>query len=191
MAGARRTSLRMGCGSAYAEDLIWPAVELAEKAQLDYIGIDSLAERTLPMASLRRLNDPNKGYDLRLVQLIDQLFTVCGNNMGAATPRAAADLIAKRLRDHGYRGVRIATITGDDVTEWVQRENPLIPTLGKRVGEMDGEIATGNAYIGAGPIVQALEGGADIIVGGRLADPSIWLGPMIHEFGWAYDDWEM
>jgi hypothetical protein len=198
MAGARRTSLRLGCGSAYAEDLIWPAVELAEKAQLDYIGIDSLAERTLPMASLRRLNDPNKGYDLRLVQLIDELFTVCMKNkvkvvgnMGAANPRSAADLIAKRLRDHGYRGVRIATITGDDVTEWVNRENPLIPTLGKRIKDMDGEIATANAYIGAEPIVEALEGGADIVVGGRLADPSIWLGPMIHEFGWAPDDWEM
>jgi hypothetical protein len=188
----------MGCGSAYAEDLIWPAVELAEKAKLDYIGIDSLAERTLPMASLRRLNDPEVGYDLRLMQLIDELFTVCVKNkikivgnMGAANPISAGNLIASRLREHGLRGVRVATITGDDVTDWVHRENPLIPTLGKRINEMQGEIATANAYIGAEPIVEALEGGADIVVGGRLADPSIWLGPMIHEFGWAADDWEM
>lgn len=198
MAVARRETLRMGCGSAYAEDLIWPAVALAEKANLDYMGIDSLAERTLPLANLRRMDDPEKGYDLRLGQLVDDLFTACVRNrvkivgnMGAANPRSAAEFIGRRLREHGLTGLRIATITGDDVIDWVRREDPVIRTTGKRISQVEGKIAAANAYIGADPIVEALSDGADIVVGGRLADPSIWLGPMIYEFGWAPDDWEM
>jgi hypothetical protein len=196
VAGQRTSVLRMGCGSAYAEDRIQPAVDLARKANLDYIGIDSLAERTLPLARLRRINAPDTGYDLRLARLVDELFTAClengvkiVGNMGAANPGAAADFVAHRLRELGHTGVRIATITGDDVTDWAIRENPVIPTLGKRIKDLHGTILSANAYIGADGIVAALQEGADIVVGGRLADPSIWLGPLMYEFGWAPDDW--
>jgi hypothetical protein len=191
-----KKSIRIGCGSGYAEDRLEPAIDLAEKANLDYLCFDSLAERTLSMAQMRKLNDPSKGYDIRLEQLarkflpyVDKGLKIIGN-MGAANPEAAIKLVQEIAEELNLSNIRLAAITGDDVLEQLKETNPIILETGKTMGELQGTIVSANAYVGADAIVEALENGANFIIGGRLADPSLFLGPMIYEFGWSEDDWD-
>jgi len=146
---------------------------------------------------MRRLADPSKGYDLRLSKMVSHLFPVCVKNrvkvvgnMGAANPEAATEVIVRSLRGFDYKQVRVGTIVGDDVLEWVKREDPVIAETGRPLSALQGEVVSANAYIGADPIIEALHEGADIVVGGRIADPSLFLAPLMYEFGWGQNDWE-
>jgi hypothetical protein len=195
MATEFKDSVRIGCGSAYAGDPIELAVNLVRGANLNYLGMDCLAERTLALAQLRRREDPRTGYDSRLPEIVSSLLPAAMDrgvkivtNMGAANPRGAVDYI----HEHGHerlRGLRIGLIEGDDVLDYVTRADPLIEDTGKPVSEMPGEVVSANAYVGAEPVVAALRGGAQLVVGGRLADPSLYVGPIAYELGWALDDW--
>ncbi|MEX0683377.1 MAG: acyclic terpene utilization AtuA family protein [Dehalococcoidia bacterium] len=189
--------LRIGCGSAYAEDRLEPAIDLADRGALDYLCMDSLAERTLAIAQQRRNRDSSVGYDTRIPRMIKELFPVCLKNgvtvignMGSANPTAAAHLIAEGLRKAGHTGARIGLISGDDVLDLVRQEDPMITETGCRFSELRGNVVSANAYLGADPIVSALRQGANIVVGGRIADHSLYLGPMMHEFAWESEDWE-
>lgn len=188
---------RIGIGSASAEDRIEPAIELIEGAELDYLSLDCLAERTLAFAQLRRIADPEAGYDLRLDHLVREVVARClarGTrfiaNMGAANPGAAAQRTRDLLAEMDATGTRIASITGDDVLDKVLERDPQTLDGGLRVSELDGEIVCANAYIGSDAIVEALDAGADVVIGGRIADPSLFLGPAAFEHGWAEDDWD-
>ncbi|MBM4763672.1 acyclic terpene utilization AtuA family protein [Bacillus sp. B15-48] len=192
----KKQSIVIGCGSGYAEDNLEPAIELAKKANLDYLCFDSLAERTLSMAQMRKLNDPNTGYDVRLEQIariflpyVDKGLKIIGN-MGAANPEAAIKKVQEIAEELGLKNIRLAAITGDDVLEQIKETDPVIYETGKPLSELPGNIVSANAYIGADAIVEALEKGANFVIGGRLADPSLYLAPMIYEFGWEEEDWE-
>src|SRR5438045_3920710 len=124
---------RIGCGSAYAEDRLDPAVELVEGGELDFLSLDCLAERTLCHAQLRKLADPVTGYDVRLDEIVRRLVVRCVAhrtkfiaNMGAANPLAAAERTRSLLRDAGVTGVKVAAITGDDVLDVVRRKDPVV-----------------------------------------------------------------
>src|SRR4051812_38163049 len=119
-------TVRIGCGSAYAEDRLDPAVELIEGGELDFVSLDCLAERTLCHAQLRKLADPATGYDIRLDEIVQRLVVPCvarGTtfvaNMGAANPSAGADRTRSLLQAAGVEGVKAAAITGDDVLDVV------------------------------------------------------------------------
>lgn len=189
--------VRVGCGSAYAEDRIEPAVELLEHGDLDYISLDCLAERTLVHAQLRKIEDPSKGYDIRLDRIVRELTAPAVArgvrfiaNMGAANPMAGARRTKQLLTELGYPDAKVAAIVGDDVLDAIVARD-LETSTGRRLSELPGQVVTANAYIGAAPIVEALRMGADVVVGGRLADPSLFLAPAIFEHGWALDDWDL
>jgi hypothetical protein len=191
-------TVRIGCGSAYAEDRVGPAAELVDGVDLDFLSLDCLAERTLGHAQLRKLADPTTGYDLRLDSLVREIIARCLRkgtkfiaNMGAANPRAGAQRTCEILRELGFTGVKVAAITGDDVLETVQRLNPIVRETGRPLSDLTGELVSANAYIGAQPIVDALQQGADVVIGGRIADPSLFLAPAIYGHGWAMDDWDL
>lgn len=190
----RRTeALRIGGGSAYGTDRVEPALVLAEQGDLDYICLDSLAERTLPHAHLRKLANPAAGYDVRLEKLMSGLLpsTAKGlkiiGNMGAANPPAAGERVKAMAADLGLSDLTIAVVTGDEVLD-VVRELDVVLDDGRRLSEVEGVVAA-NAYLGADPIVEGLEQGAQVVITGRVADPSLFLAPMLHEFGWSADDW--
>jgi hypothetical protein len=110
-------------------------------------------------------------------------------NMGAANPLGAATAATAVARELGLAGLRIAAVTGDDVLAAIRdRDLPLIETRG-RTSDIGDKIISANAYLGAAPIVEALAGGADIVITGRVSDPALFLAPLMHEFGWAADDW--
>jgi hypothetical protein len=190
-------TIRIGSGAGYSGDRIEPALELAEKGALDYLIFECLAERTIALAQQARRADPAGGYDPLLADRMRMVLPACAargvkviTNMGAANPVAAAHATAAIARELGLSGLRIAAVTGDDVTEAVRAADlPLIETTG-RVSDVADRMISANAYLGAGPIAEALAGGADIVITGRVGDPAMFLAPMIHEFGWAMDDWD-
>jgi hypothetical protein len=190
-------TIRIGSGAGYSGDRIEPALELAEKGALDYLVFECLAERTIALAQQARRADPDSGYDPLLADRMRMVLPACAargvkiiTNMGAANPVAAARATAAIARELGLPGLRIAAVTGDDVTDAVRAADlPLIETTG-RVSDVADRMISANAYLGAGPIVEALAGGADIVITGRVGDPAMFLAPLIHEFGWAMDDWD-
>ncbi|WEH12982.1 acyclic terpene utilization AtuA family protein [Streptomyces sp. VNUA24] len=190
-------TVRIGCGAGFADDRVEPAVELVESGALDYLVFECLAERTVALAQLERLSDPRSGYSEWLVERMEAVLAPCAargvrvvTNMGAANPLAAARAVLDVARRLGLKGLRVAAVTGDDVLDLVRgSELPLAGASGTVAG-LGGRVVAANAYLGIGPVVRALETGADVVVCGRVADPSLFLAPLAHEFGWAEDDWE-
>ncbi len=192
-----KSILRIGSGSAYAEDDIIPAIDLVEKGDLDYICFDSLAERTLALAHQRKSSNPQVGYDLRLEELVKTFAPYVANgklkvigNMGAANPIAAVEKAMEICKKASITGVQFAAITGDDISDKIESLDPILWETGEHLSQLNGKVVCANAYTGVEGIVKALNQGANFIIGGRLADPSLYVAPMIHEFGWSMDDWD-
>jgi hypothetical protein len=190
--------VRLGAGAGYSGDRIEPAVELAQYGALDYLIFECLAERTIAIAQQARRLDPELGYDPLLearMRAVLPIATKNGvriiSNMGAANPRAAALKTAQIARELGLSGLKIAAVTGDDVLDVVRQGNFRFEESGESVASIDTRIVSANAYLGAAAIVEALANGADIVLTGRVADPSLFVAPLIHEFGWKMDDWAM
>ncbi|CAK7069260.1 MAG: hypothetical protein DELT_01806 [Desulfovibrio sp.] len=189
-------TIRIGSGAGYSGDRIEPAVELAEKGNIQYLGLECLAERTIAIDQQLRLKDPEQGYDPLMEARWEKLLPVCLKNkvtiitnMGAANPTAALKKtkeIAKRL---GLTGFKIAAVYGDDVVNKVKQGNFIIDETGEPVSSMGDTMLSANAYMGAAPIVEALKNGANVIITGRVADPALFMAPLIYEFGWSMDDW--
>lgn len=189
-----REKIRIGCGAGFSGDRLEPALVLAEKGELDYLVLECLAERTIALAQKRKLQDSTQGYDPLLERRISSLLpllvknNICLiSNMGAANPIAGAQKILDIARSQGI-SIKVAAITGDDVWDKIDPQWPSLET-GEALAK-SGVIISANAYLGVEPILEALQQGAQIILTGRVADPSLFLAPMIHEFGWKMDDYE-
>jgi hypothetical protein len=188
------TSLRIGCGSAYAEDRLDLAVALLEAVDLDYMAFDCLAERTLAMAQLRRMADPSAGYDLRLPEFVTDVLPAAVSrgvglvaNLGAANPMGAAEYIRSHAGNAGR--FTLGVVEGDDVRSLVEAEDPVLWETGERLSRIRGSVVSANAYLGADPILDALGQGADVVIGGRIADPSLFVAPVAFRLGIEPDDW--
>ena len=188
----RPNILRIGCGAGFSGDRLEPAVVLLEKAGLDYLVLECLAERTIALAQKRKAQDATKGYDpllerrMRLyLPLLKKNNTRLITNMGAANPVAAADKTAAIAKELGIK-IKVAAVTGDDVFDKIDKEAIALET-GEPLSK-NGDIISANAYLGADALLPALQSGADVIITGRVADPSLFVAPMVHEFGWDLND---
>lgn len=189
-------TIRIGAGAGFAGDRIEPALELARHGRLDYLVFECLAERTIALAQQARLADASKGYDpllerrmLAVLRPCQEAGTRIVTNMGAANPLAAAELVRDVARRQGLSGLKVAAVTGDDILETIRRSDIAL-LEGGSLSDLYDHVISANAYIGGHPIAEALAAGADVVVTGRAADPALFLGPLIHAFGWAADDWE-
>ena len=191
-------TIRIGSGAGYSGDRIEPAVELAERGDIQYLGFECLAERTIALAQGEKLKNPESGFDPLLEARMQAVLRPCAErgiriitNMGAANPQGAARATAAVAGRLGLRGLKIAAVNGDDVLDRVLRDGgyALLERPGT-VASLGDSILSANAYMGAAGIVQALRGGADVVITGRVSDPALFLAPLIHEFGWEWDDWD-
>lgn len=198
--GAAWRRLRIGAGASYAGDRVEPATLLAERGALDYLVYETLAERTIALAQMQRMSDPAKGYNELLEDRFRAALPHCRRNgtrvvtsMGAANPLGAARKTAEIVRELGLGPMRIAAVLGDDVLDYCAARADTLALMesGAPLASIEGDIVSANAYLGADPIVGALRQRADIVLTGRVADCSLFLAPMIHEFGWASDDWNL
>jgi hypothetical protein len=188
--------LRIGAGAGFADDRIEPAVALAASGEVDYLVFECLAERTTARENLARRKDPERGYTPRLLQRMEAVLPPCVErgvrivtNMGAANPAAGARAVRRLAREHGLGDVACAVVQGDDVSE-VLRRRPDLPLMesGKPLESILPAMASANAYLGADLICEALETEAAVVITGRVGDPSLFLAPALHHFGWSYDD---
>jgi len=191
-------TLHLGCAAGFSgdrTDAAAPVVEsLAARGGRSFLLFETLAERTLALAQLARRSNPDAGYEPLLDELLRPVLGAClergigiVSNFGAANPSGAARRIRALARELGLREPRIAIVHGDDLSGEAHR-----PLLRSALGSaLDGiDVVSANAYLGAGAIAAAIVGGAEIVVCGRVADPSLAVGPALAHYGWSDDDWD-
>ncbi|MEM5275256.1 acyclic terpene utilization AtuA family protein [Cupriavidus taiwanensis] len=189
-----KTTLRVGSGSGWWGDRVEPAALSARLGRLDYLCFETMAEATVSAAQVRRRRDPAfAGYDTYLDERMRAVLPHCLangtriiSNQGWIHPLGAARRIAQICEELGLPMPRIAAITTTDLTPTVCDQDLALLESGAPVASLRGTLISAEPYEGALPIVKALEQGAQIVVTGRVADPSLFLAPMIHAFGWDY-----
>jgi hypothetical protein len=179
-------------------DAAGPLVEaLAKAAGPRFLMFETLAERTLALSQLERRRDPSRGYNPALERFVGPVLARCladniriVGNFGAANPRAAALRIQTLAREQGLRPPRIAVVEGDDLTSVLSAPELAARETGGTLLRNATDIVAANLYLGARPIAEALDRGADIVVTGRVVDSALALGPLVHAFQWRWDDWD-
>ncbi len=193
--------LLIGCGSGFSGDRLDVAAPVLDtliaRASPAVLMFETLGERTLALAQLARNADASVGYEPWLVELLAPVLApaiahgipIVGN-FGAANPEGAAHRIRQLARDLGIGDVSVGVVQGDDVREKVS-SGALEMWEDDDPGLLAGrDIIAANAYLGAQPIARALDAGCQIVVTGRVTDSALALGPLLHYFGWAEDDWD-
>jgi hypothetical protein len=193
---SRRNKVRVGSGAGTSDDRMVPALELVERGELDFLVFECLAERTVARESLARSNDPEKGYTPSLPERLRMVLPACVKqevrivtNMGAANPLGGAKAVRREARELGLGDIACAVVLGDEVTELV-RGHPELPLMetGEPLESILPRLVSANAYLGADVISKALATDAPVVLTGRVADPSLFLAPMMYALGWSYDD---
>lgn len=193
-------SVRIGAGQGFWGDSPFPALDVVQSGGVSYLACDALAELTLAILHKARQKDPAKGYvedmffSLMLAPCRDKGIKIL-TNAGGINPPGAGRAVYDLARRMGLKGLRIAVITGDDILPRIGD----LKSAGVDLSDMEGggdiagiedRILFANAYLGARPMVEALEMGADVIIAGRTSDPAQFLAPMVYELGWRWDDWD-
>jgi hypothetical protein len=189
-------SIRIGSGLGFYGDNWEPVVASIERGQVQFIASDHLAELTLAILQKDRQRDTSLGYARDVVPMLMRLWPlmqargvrfVC--NAGGLNPKGAALAVQTALATKGWHP-RIAVVNGDDVLQQLQAPDAHFDNMmnGADVTSVREQLVFGNAYLGAQPIVDALDQGADIVITGRVADAALFLGPLVHGLGWKLGD---
>ncbi|NGY06356.1 acyclic terpene utilization AtuA family protein [Solimonas terrae] len=189
-----KDQIRIGCGAGFWGDSAEGPKQLVESGEIDYLVLDYLAEITMSLLAKARAKDPNAGYATDLPSVVASLATGLKTggiklvtNAGGVNPQACKAAIEDKLKALGIE-LKIAIVTGDDL---LPRAAEFADVKEMFSGQpMPARLWSMNAYLGAFPIAAALDAGADIVLTGRCVDSAIVLGPLIHEFGWAADDYD-
>lgn len=197
-----KQKIRIAAGQGFWGDLPDAPVRQVEGGPIDYLMLDYLAEVTMSIMQKQKARDPNAGYARDFIPLMKQILPACVErdikvtaNAGGVNVRGCANALIEVARELGLAGkVRIGIVTGDDI---LPRIDELL-SRGIELRNMDTEeplstvrdsIQSANVYLGAAPLVEALQQGAQIVITGRATDTGLTLAPLMHEFGWAPDDW--
>lgn len=196
MAARHSTTLRIGGASGFWGDSLAGTAQLVERGKLDFLVFDWLAEVTLSLLARVKARKPDAGFvpDFieavapHLAQIKQQGIRVVSNG-GGMNPAACAAALAARAAGQGL-DFRIAVVTGDDlkpVEAGLRAAGVAEMFTGQPLPE---KLVTANAYLGARPIAAALDQGAEIVITGRCVDSAVTLGPLVHHFGWDWQDWD-
>ncbi|BCJ86120.1 acyclic terpene utilization AtuA family protein [Effusibacillus dendaii] len=195
-------SIRIGAAEGFYGDSIFPAVETAQRGNVQYLCFDCLAELTMAILQKDRQKDPTKGYTRDITAAMHALLPYVKEkgiriltNAGGINPVGAQQEVIRVARQLGIKGLKVAVVTGDDLLDRLPELRQQGITLdhmetGQKIDKVLDRIQFANAYLGVQPIVEALRQGADIVVTGRTTDSAQFLAPLVHEFGWREDDWD-
>ncbi len=181
-----------------------PATLLAQQPNLDYLTLDYLAEVSLGIMAAQQQRDAAAGYARDFVDVVRSLApawrdgSTCKvvSNAGGLNPKGCAEACAAALRASGCSKLKVGVVSGDDVLGILQATKPTDTErfrnleTGAPLAEILDRVVTANAYFGGAPVVEALAFGADIVITGRVADPSLVLGPAAFHFSWAWDQFD-
>lgn len=194
--------VRIGNGCGFWGDNLDAPVLLARQAALDYLTLEYLAELTMSILARLKQKDPQAGYATDFLDVLEQLVPILQTqpglkiltNAGGMNPLSCAQR-AQDILQRASLPQRIAVVTGDDLMPHLDRllEQGLPFTnleTGQPLSTVRDRVVSANAYLGARPIVAALEQGASLVITGRVADASLTLAPCVHELGWRWDEWD-
>ena len=195
-------TLRIASGQGFWGDLQRAPIDQARRGPIDVLVMDYLAEVTMSILQKQKLRDPSAGYARDFVEVVVELapdvrekgFKII-SNAGGVNPVACAEAIVEGARQRGATGLKVAVVTGDDL---LGRLDELLSDgvelrhmeTGEPLSAVRDRVVSANAYLGARPIVEALEQGADVVVTGRTTDTGLTLAPLVHTFGWDWADWD-
>ena len=199
-------AVRIGNAQAFWGDRTDAAADmLAREPDLDYVTLDYLAEVSMSILAMQRERDPAAGFARDFVEVIRSLAPYWSKggkcrlitNAGGLNPHGCAEACRAALEEAGCRSLRIGVVTGDDVLPALRAAaadaaSSMFANLdtGAAISDIGDRLMTANAYVGAAPIVQALADGADIVITGRVADPSLVVAACVHHFGWNDTDYD-
>ncbi|OUM98352.1 MAG: hypothetical protein BAA04_05885 [Firmicutes bacterium ZCTH02-B6] len=194
--------VRIGAAQGFYGDIIEPALDLAEKSDVQYLCFDCLAELTLAILQKDRQRDPSLGYTKDIAITARTLLPYVRRkgiklitNAGGLNPEGARREMIRIAQEMGIKGLRIAIATGDDILDRLDELQAAGVDLsdretGRPLAAIRDRLLFANAYLGAQPIVECLRQGADVVITGRTTDTAQFLAPLIYEFGWWADDWD-
>jgi hypothetical protein len=195
--------IRIASGQGFWGDRLSAPVEQVRRGPVDYLMLDYLAEVTMSILQKQRSRDPSQGYARDFVPLMGEILRDCVEkdirvvaNAGGVNPDACRDGVLAEARKAGLTGrARVGVVAGDDIMErlpqLIERGHELRNMdTGASLADVLDRVQSANAYIGARPIVEALNGGATVVITGRSTDTALTYAPMIHAFGWAPDDYD-
>ena len=197
-----KEQIRIASGQGFWGDLPQAPVNQIRNGDIDYLVMDYLAEVTMSIMQKQRMRNPDLGYARDFVGMIDEMLPEIKlkgirvvSNAGGVNPDACKDAILESARKHGVEGLKVAVVDGDDLLEeldeLIEEGHQLLNMeTGEPISTVRDQLLSANVYFGAVPIVEALKQGADIVITGRVTDTGLTLGPMVHEFGWAFDDYD-
>lgn len=193
---------RIGSAQGFYGDDVTRALPMIEGGHVDVVCFEALSELTLAILQKDRLANPQRGYTFDLAIIAKQILPKAFErkiplitNGGGLNPQAAAEMARDTAAKMGLHGLKIACVTGDDVLarlDALQAAGEELANIetGERLADTPNQnFVTANVYLGAAPIVEALQNGADMVITGRVADPCLYLAPLIAHYGWAWDDW--
>jgi hypothetical protein len=195
--------VRVASGQGFWGDLLTAPVDQVRGGPIDYLMLDYLAEVTMSIMQKQRARDPEAGYARDFVSLMREILPDCIeknikvlSNAGGVNVTGCADALKQTAIDLGLTGkVKIGVVTGDDIlgrldefaASGVEITNM---ETGEPLSAVRDRVQSANVYLGAEPLVEALKGGAQIVVGGRLTDTGLTLAPLAYEFDWSFGDWD-
>jgi hypothetical protein len=195
-----KKKVRLGAGSGFWGDGIDPAIELLTGGELDYLCFDFLAELTMALLQRQKSKNPALGYVPDAVEYMKLMMPLARergtrliSNGGGVNPRAAAHRMISDARALDLRGTRVALVEGDDLLAKLDDIIAAgVPLANMDTGDTDfaairSRVVAANAYIDATGLIEGLAGGADVVVAGRVSDNAVYVGPVMHEFGWKHD----
>ncbi|HSK74134.1 MAG TPA: acyclic terpene utilization AtuA family protein [Pyrinomonadaceae bacterium] len=198
-----KEKVKVASGQGFWGDLLTAPVEQVRGGQIDYLMLDYLAEVTMSIVQKQKQRDPNAGYARDFISLMREILPDCVKknikvtaNAGGVNVKGCAEAVREAAADLGLSGkFKIGMITGDDILDRLDEflEKGIEITnmdTGESLSEIRERIQSANVYLGARPLVEALDKGAQIVIGGRLTDTGLTLAPLMHEFGWTFDDWD-
>jgi hypothetical protein len=197
-----KQKVRVAGGQGFWGDLLTAPVDQVRLGPTDYLMLDYLAEVTMSIMQKQRARDPKAGYARDFVSLMREILPDCVeknikvlSNAGGVNVEGCAAAIAETAKELGLSGVKIGVVTGDDIMpqldEFLEKGIEINNMdTGEPLSAVRGQVQSANVYLGARPLVEALGQGAQIVVGGRLTDTGLTLAPLMHEFGWTFDDWD-
>lgn len=195
--------IKIASGQGFWGDLPSAPVNQVKNGEIDYLVMDYLAEVTMSIMQKQRMRNENFGYARDFVDVIrDTLQEIKHNgvkvisNAGGVNPKACKDAILKVAKEAGVSGLKIAVVDGDDILpnldELIEKGHSLNNMeSGAPIKSVKDQLLSANVYFGCRPIVEALEKGADIVITGRVTDTGLTLAPMVYEFGWDFDNYDL
>lgn len=197
-------TVRIGNALGFWGDRLDAAMEMLElEPELDFLTLDFLAEVSMSILAVQRSRDPEAGWPRDFVEILRSIIPYWQGggrcriitNAGGLSPMGCAQACSEVLHHVGCGNRRIAVVSGDDVLDLVRAghcDKALLRNLdtGEPIAAVRDRLVTANAYLGAQPIAEALARGADLVITGRVADPSLTVAACAHAFGWSWDDWD-